>query len=218
MDEDTSQLLMRLVPKGSSKALAAECRIELGGAAKEPLAEDFAPGYYFEVLDFDLGLDLKGDEVETGSAATSASHARNGHKPAVSGTPATKATTFTAWRTADPSRLKSLPPYPIVPDVLKFTRSMDRASPVLFKHYANRLEFGTAVLIKRLIWGETSTLQTVMRLELLDTALVDLSWTQGDVIRETLQLEYKKLTLSFRVQDDDGLLETASSASWPAAG
>lgn len=207
MEDRTSQLLMRLQPKSSPGALEAECRLELGGSSSDPLAEGFAEGHYFEVTDFDLGLDLRGDEELEGKDYVRGQDGKWSK-------PITKLSNFARWREADGEQLMKIPPYPVAPDVLKFTRYMDKASPILFQYYANRLDFTSATLIKRLVVGSQSQLQTVLRIDLRDVALIDLSWSQDDVIRETCKLEYRKITLSFSVQADNGTLATAVSATW----
>jgi type VI protein secretion system component Hcp len=218
MQESTTDLLMFFQPE-TGGLIPGESRAVVNLDDQE-MVEGFAPGFYFNIEDFNTSLQVEDTEESktadpTGKAATGG---QRGPKRAGAGE-------FLRWRSATDAELKALlntnprPGYKSNIQDYTFTRQLDLASPIFFEACLNSRYFTRAVLIKRRGIGEPGgggqwMQEAVLRLEFAYVLITALDWDDGDLVSEKCTFSFRKVTMKYRTLGLDGTLGKVQSANW----
>jgi type VI protein secretion system component Hcp len=135
---------------------------------------------------------------------------------------------FARWRSASGKEARTIAhSYPTKFEGASFERLIDRASPTFFMHCCTSKTFDSAVLVKRISQGELAgqNLPSVgyLRVEFTKVLITDISWEDGELVKEKCQFTCKGMKLIYRKQSDSGRLQAWAgqgpngqySAEWP---
>lgn len=221
MDDAKSDIMMFFVLKGGNPVYA-ESALEVD--TKDRFMEGFTSASYesysnfFEVSDFQFKLSLNASENKGGNMKKTKEQQddeiRAAHLKSVGMAP--DKDEYEKWRSADEDEIKKMK-YPINFGGFSFKRVFDAASPIFFLNCANNINFDRAVLVKRLqaTVGSETTAAAYMRVEFTDVQLTQVTWDDGDVVKENCQCKCKKMLVQYKLQNNDGTLSTVvSQASW----
>jgi type VI protein secretion system component Hcp len=181
-----TDMLMMLV---QGDPISAECKASIDTTDK--FMSGFMEGKYFEISDFDFGIDLVDDD--TGSKdPKDKEKEKAGHGKKVS-----------RWKTGAGQTLR---PYEVNLDEINFTRQIDVASPKLFLNCFRSKSFDSAVIVKRKVGGtQTGIGFPFFRIDLNDVLLVSIDWEVDDVmVREKCKMVCREVGVKYRVQMPDG--------------
>lgn len=205
MDDDTTDLLMMLKLKG--RAVEAECQTTIDAAdlREDKLLEGFEAGRFFEVTDFSFKVGIADDAKELESGATT-------------GKKKEQKSTFARFRSADAQRLRVGGfGYPVDVKPIKFKRSMDQTSLVLFRNCCDRVRFDSATLVKRRPSGSRYSGEVYLRLDFTDVLIIGLDWEDEHAMEESCRFVYRKVEFRYRPQRPDGSLGAPVPGSWAAS-
>lgn len=211
-DQETEIYMLMIDSSGA--AVQAECRIQLDST--DDLIQDFSAGAFFQVDDFKFGMNID-DRDPTSEGGGS------GLKPGARPMPTASNTLnigslagtdvkFGRWKSAKDTEVRKMK-FPVKMDEFSVTRRYDKASPLLFEKCANSEGFKTATLIKRRVIGE-SKLQTFFRIDLDQVLITHIDLEEDEVIKETLHLIYRSITVTYKSQLHNGNLGPAGTADW----
>jgi len=209
-DRETEVFMLMIDSAGA--AVQAECRIALDST--DDLVQDFSAGQFFQVDDFKFGMNIDDRDPTSegggpgggGSGLPTASDTLN--MTNLSGSQVK----FGRWKSAKDNEVKTMK-FPVKMDEFSVTRRYDKASPLLFEKCANSEGFKTATLIKRrLICG--SKLQSFLRIDLDQVLITHIDLEDEEVIKETLHLIFRSITVTYKSQLHHGGLGPAGMASW----
>jgi type VI protein secretion system component Hcp len=219
MPDSQSDLLMKFVLSGQS--------IQAGGTSllskDDKLTFDFWAGKFFEIKEFGLGLNLSDFEATATPSGPPAGPPRPpAHGPAAQPgaaaiAPPQKAK-FAAWRDKKKSsQAVAKLAFPVETEPFEITRQLDRASPLLFESCASTTSFDSATIVKRKVTGQTTALQSYLRIDFDQVLLVGLTWSDGELLQEKVRFICRGLRVQYRQQGADGSLGAAASAEWDQA-
>ncbi len=209
MADDNTDLLMMLKLKG--RAVEAECQTTIDAAdlRADKLLEGFEAGRFFEVSDFSFKVGIADDsppvteETEPG--------AKTGKKKEKKGI-------FARFRSADVRTLRAGGfGYPVDVKPIKFKRSMDQTSLVLFRNCCDRVRFDSATLVKRRPSGSRYSGEVYLRLDFTDVLIIGLDWEDEHAMEESCSFVYRKVEFRYRPQRPDGSLGAPVPGSWAAS-
>ena len=119
---------------------------------------------------------------------------------------------FGRWKSAKDTEVKKMT-FPVKMDEFTVTRRYDKASPVLFEKCANSQGFKTATLVKRRLIG-SGKLQTFFRIDLDEVLITHIDLEDEEVIKETLHLIFRSVTITYKSQLHNGNLGPEGMANW----
>jgi type VI protein secretion system component Hcp len=163
----------------------------------------FAGGNFFEVDDFDFGIQA----VDT-DAAASAPKTAPGSPP----TPdPTKRTTgqFSTWmknKTVSMDGGK----FPIEMTPFQFTRQIDIASPLLFQRCFKTKPYNSAALVMRKVGGvqfgakKNIAAMPFLRIDFDTVLIIKVDWDAGDVVKEKCSFVCRGVKVQYRQQAHHG--------------
>lgn len=201
--------------------------------ATDPLMLDFEPGYYFEVDSFDFGVSvLDSDDAESsgleegsgergnndnyigGPRRGAAADQKGGGKR---GKPAKRRRQFKKFIDMPTGRVGDDLDFSIDIDAVKFTRQMDKASPIFFKHCVKKKPFKQVTLVKRKMTGNRGFHETFLRMDFFAVLLTKVEWDDGDeYVKETCQFIFRKVHVQYKPQAEHGALGKPIFADWEA--
>ena len=197
--------------------------------SKDPLMQDFIPGYFFEVGSFDFGVGVNdgesGDDDRASGAGrskrTNALHGGKSDKENETGKAARASKKPRFSRFIYPPSISpngQTPPldYDIDVQPFKFTRQLDRASPIFFENCAKVRPFAKATLVKRKFTGNNNFHQAFLRMDFMHVLLTGVEWDDGEVIKETCSFVYRRLNVQYKPQKPDGTLDNPVPGEWKA--
>ncbi len=209
MDNAKTDLLMQFlvtpgapVPGGSQAAIRPLDRLSQG----------FKPGGYFDLEKFSFDMELKDDEGDQTGGAQTGGAQTGGAKAAVPKVGGGKS--FIAWRSVKPGADEPDLPYRCKPAAFSFSRNIDDASPVLFKHCASKLKFTGAVLIKRGHMDDQKGVLTFLRMEFVDVMLTSIDWSDGDAVKENCRFTFKDVLIKYVRRKQDGTVASTWPCEW----
>ncbi len=225
MDQNKTDLIMKFILEGQD--VPAECALQVDPA--DPLMNDFKPADYehysnfFEVTDFDFKLNLEDTDESSNPASQAVNHSLRPAATRVRNMPAGR---FARWRSASGPEAQNIS-YPPKFGGASFERLIDRASPIFFMSCCTSKTFDSAVLVKRLSQGQFggTNLPSVgyLRIEFTKVLITDISWEDGDLVKEKCEFTCHSMKLIYRKQDNSGRLQAWAgqgpngqySAEWP---
>jgi type VI protein secretion system component Hcp len=192
-------ILMMMITK-EGKAVAGESQSKID--KQDPLQSDFNPGLFFEIDDFDFGIDV----VDTDSSAASTTTTPG--TPPTSQTPA-KTGRFSKWiqgTMVTTGQGASSRVYPIEMEPFSFTRKVDIASPTLFTNCFLTKPFKSASVVMRKSGGIKTNLGNIgfLRLDFTDVLLVAVDWDGGEQVKEKCKFVCRTVKVQYAQQDNDG--------------
>jgi type VI protein secretion system component Hcp len=167
--------------------------------------DDFQTGKFFEIEDFDLGIDLvDGDSSSTTKPTTGTGQQQTGQQKEKTGR-------FSKWvqgiATVSPSGSSQM--YPIEMTPFGFTKQADAASPILFKSCFKTLPFDSAVVVVRKTGGlqgknSVGAGLPFIRIEFKDVLVISVDYDCGEVIKEKCKFVARTVQVKYRTQNADG--------------
>jgi type VI protein secretion system component Hcp len=169
----------------------------------------FQVGKFFEIEDFDLGIDLN----DTDSTATQTTNQQN-QQGNQRGNNKSSSARFSKWVqglavTAGHGANSQL--YPVQMEPFGFTKQMDCSSPVLFQNCFQTKPFDSVVVVKRkrgIVQGLTRDTSYVhvpyLRLEFTGVLLISADWDGSDQMKEKYKFVSQTLVVQYRQQNLDG--------------
>jgi type VI protein secretion system component Hcp len=189
-------LLMKFVKGGD--AIDAECQTDVD--PKDKFLEDFKPGKFFEIDEFNFGVGLEDDDSPSGK------HHGGGQGQAEMRHSRVR---FGNWLSGE--RTKA---YPVDLEPFSFTRQMDRASPLLFEMCCNSQSFTSATLVKRKAAGSDASGHGFLRIDFKDVLLIGVDWDSGDVVKEKCKFICRGVKMQYKPQLPNGTLSGAVPGTW----
>jgi type VI protein secretion system component Hcp len=175
----------------------------------------FQVGKFFEIDDFDLGIDLN-DTDSTSTQTNSQPNQRGNQQGNNNNNNNTKSSSsrFSKWVqglavTAGHGSNSQL--YPVQMEPFGFSRQMDCASPVLFQNCFQTKPFDSAVVVKRkrgvisaIDRGTAYVHVPYLRLEFKGVLLISADWDGGDYMKEKYKFVSQTVVVKYRQQNHDG--------------
>jgi type VI protein secretion system component Hcp len=215
MDQIKSDLIMKFVLDGQD--VPAECSLKVDSS--DPLMKDFRSADYdyysnfFEVTDFDFELTVEDTDESSNPASQSINHTL---RPAATRIRTMPVGNFARWRSASGAEAQNIS-YPTKFGGASFERLIDRASPIFFMSCCTSKTFDNAVLVKRLaqgaIGGKSLPSVGYLRIEFTKVLITDISWEDGELVKEKCDFTCHSMKLIYRKQSDSGRLQ-----AWPGQG
>jgi type VI protein secretion system component Hcp len=169
----------------------------------------FQVGKYFEIEDFELGIDL----TDTDSQATQTTNPQN-QQGNQQGNNKNTAMRFSKWiqgMNVTALHGSNGQMYPVQMEPFGFTRQMDCASPVLFQNCFQTKPFDQAVVVKRkrgvnsaIDLGTSYVHVPYLRLEFTGVLLISADWDGGDQMKEKYKFVSQTVVVKYRQQKHDG--------------
>ena len=173
------------------------------------MMKGFQVGKFFEIDDFDLGIDL----TDTDSTATQTTTPQNqqGNQQQAN---VKKSGQFSKWVqginvTVGHGANSQL--FPVQMKPFGFSRQMDCASPVLFQNCFQTKPFDQAVVVKRkrgvisaIDRGTAYVHVPYLRLEFNNVLVVSADWDGGDYMKEKYTFVSRSVVVKYRQQNHDG--------------
>jgi type VI protein secretion system component Hcp len=164
--------------------------------------DDFQSGKFFEIEDFDLGIDLvdkdsSSTKPTTGTGQQQASQEKD------------KTGRFSKWVQGIANVSPNGQMYPIELEPFSFTKQADSASPILFKSCFKTLPFDSAVVVVRKTGGLQGTSNVgaglpFIRIEFKDVLVISVDYDCGEVIKEKCKFVARSVQVKYRTQNADG--------------
>jgi type VI secretion system Hcp family effector len=215
MADQETELFMLLIDSTGNK-VQADCRAQLN--AQDTLtAEDFVAGCFFQLDDFKFGMNID-DRDPTEESGGKSGPPGGKAPPTVGGTlgPASALAgtqvKFGRWKSAADTEVKAMT-FPVKMDEFTVTRRYDKASPLLFEKCANSEGFKKASIIKRRLIGGAD-LKAFLRIDLSDVLITHIDLEDEEVIKETLHMIFRGITITYKPQLHNGNLGPAGVADW----
>jgi type VI protein secretion system component Hcp len=181
---------------------------------KDAFTSDFVTGNFFEIEDFDLGIDLEDSDssskAKTPTTNTSTTQTKQTEDQQRGGK-------FSKWTqglnvTATQGAMANM--FPIQMDPFAFTRQIDKASPVLFQRCFLTKPFDSAVVVMRKVGGLqfsaggtlTSNIAAIpfLRIEFSPVLITAIDWDAGEVVKEKCKFVCRSINVKYRPQNNDG--------------
>ena len=198
--------LMMLVTGG--QPISAESMATIDSSDTD-MMKGFQVGKFFEIEDFDLGIDL----TDTDSQATQTTNPQN-QQGNQQGTNKNTAGRFSKWVqgiNVTVGHGSNSQMYPVQMEPFGFTRQMDCASPVLFQNCFQTKPFDEAVVVKRkrgvnsaIDLGTSYVHVPYLRLEFKGVLLISVDWDGGDTLKEKYKFVSQSVVVKYRQQKHDG--------------
>jgi type VI protein secretion system component Hcp len=192
-------LLMKFVKGGD--AIKAECQANLDPTDR--FLEDFKPGRFFEIDEFNFGVGLEDDDA----ALSGKHHETRGDDR--SDKKSRGRTRFDQWLSGE--RTKA---YPVDLEPFSFSRQMDQASPLLFEMCCNSQSFTSATLVKRKAASTDVSGQGFLRIDFTDVLVIGVDWDSGDVVKEKCKFICRGVKVQYKPQSASGTLSAAVPGEW----
>jgi type VI protein secretion system component Hcp len=227
MDQNKTDLIMKFVLERQD--VLAECALQID--RDDPLMNDFKPADYkdysnfFEVTNFDFSLSVEDNDESSNPASQAVNHSLRPTTARIRNMPAPP---FARVRSATDSEAQKIAStYPPKFGGASFERLIDRASPTFFMSCCTSKTFDSAVLVKRLsqgeIGGKSLPSQGYLRIEFYKVLITDISWDDGELVKEKCEFTCHSMKLIYRKQDNSGRLQAWAgpvpngqySAQWP---
>ena len=205
-DADFDTLMMMV---SGGQPISAESTATIDTVANDILMKDFKPKKFFEIEDFDLGIDLN----DTDSTATQTTNQQN-QQGNQRGNNKSSSARFSKWVqglavTAGHGANSQL--YPVQMEPFGFTKQMDCSSPVLFQNCFQTKPFDQAVVVKRkrgvnsaIDLGTSYVHVPYLRLEFTGVLLISADWDGGDQMKEKYKFVSQTVVVKYRQQKHDG--------------
>jgi type VI protein secretion system component Hcp len=210
MANDAGDVLMMVVGS-DGKGVPAECQTELAtGKDKDDMMDGFVKGTYFELEDFDFGMNVEDRDDE--STADNQTDTKKTDKKSGKG----KAK-FQRWMSMPIGAKASIDSdggYPVDLEPFSFTRHMDKASPLFFNAISSKLSFKSATVVKRKDVGAETGPQAFLRIDFTDVLFISIGWDNGEIVKEKCKFICRQVLVKYRPQAHSGLLGPVVSGAW----
>lgn len=118
-------------------------------------------------------------------------------------------TQFSAWRGGD-AKVK----YPTRISPMSFSRGLDNGSIELLKHCMAKTLFDRISLVKRKSGGGLSAGKIYLRLDFLDCIITNISWSNAEPVKESVQFISRTIVVSYKPQLPNGRLGGVVKRWW----
>jgi type VI protein secretion system component Hcp len=205
---DTSSVDILMMLKAGGTAIVAESMSTV--ESETGWTDDFTTGKYFEISDFDFGINV----VDSDSTASS----KDQTKSATGQTPEKKSGRFSRWvqnmaATAGPGASGTI--YPVEMEPFSFSRQIDCASPLIFKNCFKTIPFDSAALVMRKTGGVSTGLGGVrgitstaavpfLRIDFTGVLFVAIDWDGGELVKEKCKFVSRSIKVKYRTQKHSG--------------
>jgi type VI protein secretion system component Hcp len=179
----------------------------------DPYTEDFKPGLFFEIEDFDVGIGL--EDTDSSSRKTAPTPGPGGTLSANQAAQDAKKTgKFAKWVQGldisgsgggTGSQL-----FPIQLEEVSVTRQIDQASPLLFQRCFLCQDFASATVVMRksggLLYGDQGNISSMpfLRIDFKPILITSISWDGGEIVKEKLKFVCREVKVQYRPQNSDG--------------
>jgi type VI protein secretion system component Hcp len=187
--------------KAGGAAIAAESLSTV--ESETGWTDDFTAGKYFEIEDFDFGINV----VDSDTSAVS----KDQNKAGTHQTQEKKSGRFTKWiqniaATSGPSATGTI--YPVEMEPFSFTRQIDCASPLMFKNCFKTIPFDSAAVVMRKTGGirGTSALAATpfLRIDFSAVLFIAIDWDGGEFVKEKCKFVCRSVKVKYRTQKHSG--------------
>jgi type VI protein secretion system component Hcp len=209
---DAGDVLMMVVGS-DGKGVPAECQSQIDG--KDDLMEDFIKGTFFEIQDFDFGINVEDrDDSDTEKSV----NPKDPKNPQTKTTSKAK-TKFSRWMAmpigaSGKTAMDGDSGYPVDLEPFSFSRQMDKASPLFFHACGNKISYKSATLVKRKDIGSDAGLQAYLRIDFTDVLFISIGWDNGETIKEKCKFIARQVIVQYRPQASHGLLGPVIAGNW----
>jgi type VI protein secretion system component Hcp len=219
-DKESNDVLMTFIDS-NGRGVAAECT-SAWDEDDVDMMQDFEDGKFFEVDDFDFGVNLGEDEGGgdgggssfSGNLGENSLHAPPGH----GGAPAAQNAEKKKAKSSSKRFAKYLEGGDIEfkPEVkeVTITKQVDMSSVRFLQSCLTYAKFQKAVLVKRKFTGGFDFHEAFLRIEFKEPLITGIDWDEGDVVKEKIRFICRGITVAYKPQNNDGSLGDARSASW----
>jgi type VI protein secretion system component Hcp len=187
-------ILMQIFgPKG---AIAGEGQSTID--MSDPLQNDFVAGQFFEVDDFDFGIDV----VDTDSASAPGDKTKDPKDTKKTGR-------FSKWiqgTMVTTGQGSSGRVYPIEMEPFSFSRKFDLASPTLFQNCFLTKPFVSATVVMRKTGGIGTKVGNIafLRIDFTDVLIIAIDWDGGEQVKEKCKFVCRTVKVQYAQQKSDG--------------
>ncbi len=206
-DEYNNEVFMRLV-LASGAPISAECRTEVTTDGDD-LVSEYYNGEFFAVDDYTFGLNVVDEDTTPGSGLGALG---KDHSSSAALKPKANAGQFGRWKSAAAADIKAMK-FQLHVNDLTIIRRYDRASPVLFDMCSKCISLKSASLVKRKVTGD-DMLQGFLRFDFGELLIKSISFQDAEVIKETIQFNFRKVMIRYLPQNPDGSLGATMQTSW----
>jgi len=189
---------------------------------KDPFMKGFVPGKYFEIDDFDFGINV----VDTDSGGMSQQSAPAiGDRPGLEQYKKPKSGRFSQWIQGITVKLGQGSAgglYPVEMEPFSFTRQLDAASPLLFQNCFRTRAFDSVTLVKRKasglhrVTGSNIAIGSFpfLRIDFNAVLIIGLDWDGGEVMQEKCRFVSRAVAVQYRPQNPDGSPGDTIGGEW----
>lgn len=227
-DNDSTDMLMAVTLQNGAK-IAGPGQAKLDTHDKEML-DGITAGFFVEIQDISFGIGVEDseppnpiNELHAVQVDLARQTNKNGEKPddkekknlaSLLGSPK-KTKQFKNF--VDTGRVTDddgNPVYSTVFDPITITRAIDQMSPPILYNCAYQTALKSIVVVKRKVTGNTGFHEAFVRLQFDECLITAVDWDHGETFTEKMKFVYRKLTVKYRPQSDDGSLEPARSMTY----
>ena len=234
MADEDNNILMKIVPQnddGGPTPLAGESQtvLKVDDLLKklppDPLLDDFKPGFFCEISNFQFKAHLSGSEAEqagkqppkttaTGRQGfgTNTSSAQAGNAAPAANAAAAPAGDFAKWKATTVGDVCDIL-YPFSMDEIEFDKQMETSSMVLFTNTSRAKSFASVSFVKRKITGNYG-LRGFLRLDFKGVLFTKVRWSSDDPVKESCGFVFRELKVRYLKQDSDGSLQGTAEIEW----
>ena len=197
--------------KGSKGALAGEGQSSID--PKDPLTTDFKAGQFFELDDFDFGIDVidKDDNEPTGAAPLRGTSSRDS-RDSRDGRDSKKEKgggKFAKWVqgvTPKSPQGANGSMYPIEMEPFSFSKQLDRSSVFLFLNCFKVNQLASAAVVMRKSAGTNSNIGNIafLRIDFTDVLIISVDWDGSENVKEKCKFVCRSVKVRYYPQNMDG--------------
>ncbi len=178
--------------KAGGTAIEAESQSAVDG--ETGWTDDFTAGKYFEIEDFDFGINV----VDSDSPET------KGTGKEEAGRSKPKSGRFSKWvqgLTVATGQGAGGTLYPVEMEPFSFTRQIDSASPLLFKNCFKTIPFDSGAVVMRKAGGLGATSDgtglAFLRIDFTSVLFVAIDWDAGEVVKEKCKFVCRSVKVKY---------------------
>ena len=200
--------LFMALTDSSGNPIAAECTETID--TSDSFVSDFTAGNFFEISDFDLGIDLEDNDSSKSMDGKQSGGKSSGSK-------------FSRWMQGGAMAGGNLT-YEAKMEPISFSRTIDKASPGLIANVFRSQSFQTAAIVKRKLAGSilstgatgaTTASFPYLRIDFKDVLIISIDWDLNEIsVKEKCKFVARQVQVKYRPQKHDGSPDTEKTAGW----
>lgn len=212
MAEQAIDVLMRVV--GTEGPFPAESYTDFAGSSDRQLREGFVAGQFCELREFSFSAGIEGSmskfkkkkdkeekKVQAAQPVERVLSSAEKHQQLLQ-------QQYDRARKREKDELVDMQP-------VEFTRVMDSASTLLFKSMVECNSLPELSIVKRKASGSANSGECYLRLDFETVLITRLEWKDSEhIMLESGTFIYRKVTIRYRPQKNDGSLGTVIQSTW----